>query len=66
MVKRYLKFSVYKDKRGEFRWRATHGNGKIIADSAEGYKRESSAYRAANAFIDAISDGNVLLAGRTE
>ena len=57
MVKRYIKFTVYKDKHGEFRWRATHGNGKIIADSAEGYSKRGSAFRAANALVTAIQDG---------
>jgi uncharacterized protein YegP (UPF0339 family) len=32
-----LKYGVYKDAKGEFRWRLKAGNGKIIADSGEGY-----------------------------
>lgn len=32
---------IYKDKRGEFRWRATF-RGRILADSGEGYKRRAS------------------------
>ena len=32
------KFEIYKDKSGEFRWRLIHANGKIIADSGQGYK----------------------------
>jgi uncharacterized protein len=32
-------FELYKDRRGEFRWRLRAGNGKIIADSGEGYVR---------------------------
>jgi uncharacterized protein YegP (UPF0339 family) len=31
------KFEVFKDKIGEFRWRLTHANGKVIANSGEGY-----------------------------
>jgi uncharacterized protein YegP (UPF0339 family) len=31
------KFHVFKDKGGSFRWRLVSPNGKIIADSAEGY-----------------------------
>jgi uncharacterized protein YegP (UPF0339 family) len=31
-------FEVYRDQDGEFRWRYRAKNGKIIADSAEGYK----------------------------
>jgi len=32
------KFEVYKDKKGEWRWRLRASNSKIIADSSEGYK----------------------------
>jgi uncharacterized protein YegP (UPF0339 family) len=28
----------YKDKKGEYRWRMVAKNGRIIADSGEGYK----------------------------
>lgn len=28
----------YKDSKGEYRWQAKAKNGKILADSAEGYK----------------------------
>ena len=31
-------FEVYADKAGEWRWRFRASNGKIIADSGEGYK----------------------------
>lgn len=30
-------FEIYQDKRNEYRWRFRAGNGKIVADSAEGY-----------------------------
>ena len=33
-------FVVYKDNRGEWRWRLRASNGKIIADSGEGYKNK--------------------------
>ncbi len=32
------KFEVYKDKRGEFRWRRKASNGKIVGASSESYK----------------------------
>lgn len=32
-----MKFHVYKDYKGEWRWRLKAANGKIVADSAEGY-----------------------------
>ena len=37
------KFSLYKDKKGEFRWKLVASNGQIIADSGEGYKTKKSA-----------------------
>lgn len=30
---------IYRDKRKEWRWRAIAANGKILADSGEGFKR---------------------------
>lgn len=30
-------FNVYRDDAGEWRWRLVAGNGRIIADSGEGY-----------------------------
>lgn len=36
-----LKTEVYKDKRGEFRWRKTGANGKIVGSSSESYKKKA-------------------------
>jgi uncharacterized protein YegP (UPF0339 family) len=36
---------IYKDKIGEYRWRIVSRNGKILADSGEGYKRMMGALR---------------------
>lgn len=38
---------IYRDRRGEYRWRFVAPNGNIIADSGEGYSRRASAIRAA-------------------
>ncbi|MHA3916198.1 YegP family protein [Halovulum sp. GXIMD14793] len=35
------KFEVYKDKRGEFRWRRKATNGQIVGASSEGYKSKA-------------------------
>ena len=35
-------FYVYKDDAGELRWRLRSTNGKVIADSGEGYKTNRS------------------------
>ncbi len=42
-----MKFKVYKDRRGEFRWRLVASNGRTVADSGEGYDSRSNARRAA-------------------
>lgn len=34
------KFEVYRDKAEEWRWRFRASNGKIIADSGEGYQNK--------------------------
>lgn len=34
-----MKFHVYKDAAGEFRWKLV-SNGKTVADSGEGYKNK--------------------------
>lgn len=36
-----MKYEVYKDKKGEFRWRLKHGNGNILSKSSEGYKAKA-------------------------
>lgn len=38
-----MRVEIYKDKRGEWRWRVKHSNGRILADSGEGYSRKSDA-----------------------
>ena len=42
------KFELYKDKKGEFRWKMVHTNGQTIADSGEGYKAKASAINGIN------------------
>jgi uncharacterized protein YegP (UPF0339 family) len=32
------KFEIYRDKKNEWRWRYIASNGRIMADSGEGYK----------------------------
>lgn len=41
-----MKFYVYKDKKGEFRWRLVSKNKRIVCDSGEGYKRRAGALKA--------------------
>jgi uncharacterized protein YegP (UPF0339 family) len=37
------KFELYKDQKGEFRWRLLATNGQVIANGGEGYKTKESA-----------------------
>jgi uncharacterized protein YegP (UPF0339 family) len=37
------KFELYKDAKGEFRWRLVASNGQTIATGGEGYKSKDSA-----------------------
>jgi uncharacterized protein len=42
-----MKFKVYRDNAGEWRWRLVAGNGRTVGDSGEGYVSHSNAVRAA-------------------
>ena len=48
-----LTFEVFKDAKGEFRWRLKATNGKIIADSGEGYKNKADCTHG----IDLLKEG---------
>ena len=37
------KFELYKDTKGEYRWRLVASNGQTIATGGEGYKSKDSA-----------------------
>jgi len=37
------KFELYKDNKGEFRWRLLATNGQVIATGGEGYKSKDGA-----------------------
>jgi uncharacterized protein YegP (UPF0339 family) len=42
------KFYIYKDTRGEYRWRFRANNNEIISDSSEGYKDKEDCKRGIN------------------
>lgn len=42
---------VYEDVRGEWRWRLVATNGRVVADSAEGYVREDYAHEIADSIF---------------
>lgn len=45
--RRQYRIEVFQAKDGEWRWRMRARNGKIVADSGEGYRRKQGAVRAA-------------------
>ncbi len=51
------KVQVYQDLRGEWRCLVA-SNGRIIADSAEGYTRREDCYEAVERVSDAFIDGH--------
>ncbi len=54
-----MKFQIYIDKAGEFRWRLKADNGRIMADSGEGYSTKSNAKRAARNLRRGLRFGRV-------
>jgi uncharacterized protein YegP (UPF0339 family) len=40
-----MKFTIYKDRRGAWRWRLTAANGKKIANGGECYRRRIDCLR---------------------
>ena len=36
---------IYRDVRGEYRWRVRAANGRIVADSSEGYENRADCAR---------------------
>lgn len=51
-----MTIEYYRDKKFEWRWRLRHRNGRIMADSGEGYKRKYGAVRAWARICEEIMD----------
>jgi uncharacterized protein YegP (UPF0339 family) len=58
-VQRPAKMQIYRDARGEWRWRLRASNGRIIACSGEGYRGQRSAGRAAQRVRAYFVDGGL-------
>jgi uncharacterized protein YegP (UPF0339 family) len=54
MAGRRARFEVYEGHHGDWYWRLRASNGKIIADSAEGYRRKRAAIKAVNRVGDVM------------
>lgn len=37
------RFELYRDRAGQFRWRLVHANGRVVADSGQGYASKQKA-----------------------
>ena len=55
-----MRFDIYVDGQGEWRWRLVAANGRIVGDSGEGYATSSNAQRAARRFKSATYRAVVL------
>ena len=53
------KFEVYKDTKGEFRWRLVHTNGQVIANSGEGYTTKANAMSGINSVKENAPNANI-------
>ena len=49
-----MKFKIYEDSQGDYRWTALSRNGRKTADGGEGYNTRQGARRAVNRFIELI------------
>lgn len=49
-----MKFEIYEDGSGAWRWRAIATNGEIMGDSGQGYTRKHDAERARDRFIELV------------
>jgi uncharacterized protein YegP (UPF0339 family) len=58
---RAMKFFMYQDKRGDWRWRLVAANGKTVADSAEGYNGQGNVRRAIKAFRKGIDAAELVV-----
>lgn len=56
-----MKFDVYQDATGEWRWRLVARNGRIVADGAESYASKRNARRAARRLWFAFFNNEVEL-----
>jgi uncharacterized protein YegP (UPF0339 family) len=51
-------FELYRDAGGQWRWRLRARNGRIVADSAEGYASRRNARRAIGTTVDAMDEAD--------
>lgn len=61
-----MKIILYKDKKGEYRWKMVSRNGRIIANSAgDGYKRKGTMMKTVNLVMSDWYEGGYDLVDKT-
>lgn len=55
-----MKFKIYRDKAGEFRWTLLAPNNKIVADSSEGYTRREDVLRSVASLQTSILTARII------
>ena len=58
--------TIYKDSKGEFRWRMTAKNTKVVAESGEGYKRKRTMIDTLNRMLAAVDHHTVVIVDSTK
>jgi uncharacterized protein YegP (UPF0339 family) len=53
------KFHVYKDEKGNYRWRLQSDNNKFVADSSLGYRTKHDCIRAIKAIKKSIARAGI-------
>jgi len=56
-----MKFELYQDKGGDWRWRLVAKNGKTVAESGEGYNGIGNVRRALKAFRHNVTSAPVVV-----
>lgn len=51
---------IYRDKAGQWRWRAVSRNGRILADAGEGYRRPTDCRKGWRRAVEALLYGSVV------
>lgn len=57
---RTQKYEVWRDRGGQWRWTLKSSNGRVLADSAEGYRKRSEVRAAVQKIIDGATTVQVV------
>jgi uncharacterized protein YegP (UPF0339 family) len=55
------RFEIYRDWRGEFRWRLVSDGGHVLANSGDGYPSEAAVYMALQGIQPRMGEAQVYL-----